>query len=101
MQRALAAALVVEKIGLALAQHHIARLKIAIQKVVTRRCEQELRQSSEIVFQCLFAERDTSQAQKIVLEVIQIPRYRLTVEAGARITHLVVQVVAGFDLEPW
>ena len=79
---------------MALAQHDVARLKIAIEKVVARRTQQELRQPAEIVFQRLLTEGNTRQPQKIIFEVIQVPRDRLPVKAPARIADLVIQIAA-------
>jgi len=53
----------------------------------------------EIVFQGLFVERNAGEAEKVVLEIIQIPGNGLAIEAGARITHLVIQIAARFDLK--
>src|SRR6202140_5867574 len=74
LQRPLAPALVVEEKRLALAQHDIARLEIPIQKVVPSRTQQKFRQTAEIVFHRLLAEGNARQSQKIVFEIIQIPR---------------------------
>ena len=46
LQRAFAAALVVEKPRLAVAQHDVARLKIAIEKIIAIGGEQELGQAA-------------------------------------------------------
>ena len=61
--------------------------------------QQEFGQAPEIVFQCLFVERDAGKPEKVVLEIIQIPSDGLAIEARARIAHLVVQIAAGFDLK--
>src|ERR1700726_1921144 len=100
LQRPLAPALIVEEKRLSLAQHDIARLEIPIQKVVPSRTQQKFRQTAEIVFQRLLAERNTRKPQKIVLEIIQVPRDGLPIKAPARITHLVIQIAAGLDLKP-
>ena len=99
MQRALAASLVIEETGLAVAQHDVARLEIAIQKVIARRAEQKFGQAAEVVFQRLLVERNAGKPQKIIFEVVQVPRDGLTVETGARITDLVIQIASGLDLK--
>ena len=82
MQSALASALVVDEPGLTLAQHHVARLKIAVHEILVRRSQQETRQAAEVIFQRLLIERHSRQAQKIIFEVIQIPGDGLPVEAA-------------------
>ena len=99
LQRAFAAALVVEKKRLAVAQHDVARLKIAIEKIIAIGAQQKLRQAAEIVFQRLLVEGNAGEPQKVILEIIQIPGDRLAVEAGARIADLVIQIAAGFHLK--
>ncbi len=99
LQRALAAALIVQEKRLAVAQHDVARLEIPIEKIIVAGAQQELGQAAEIVFQRLFVEGDAGEPEKIILEVIQIPGDGLAIEAGARITHLVIQIAAGFDLK--
>src|SRR5208283_1364774 len=99
LQSALASALVVEKPRLALAQHHVARLEIAIEKILAVGGEQELRQPPEIVFQVLLVEGHSGQPQKVVLEVVQIPRNRLAIEARSRIADSVIQIAPGDNLK--
>ncbi len=99
MQRAFAAALIVQKEWLAVAQHDVARLEIPIEKVIVRRAQQEFRQPAEIVFQRLFVEGNAGEPQKVILEIVQVPGDGLAIEAGARIAHFVIQVAAGFDLK--
>ena len=99
LQRAFAAALVIQKKWIAVAQHDVARLEIAIEKVIAIGAQQEFRQAAEIVFQRLFVEGDAGEPEKVVLEIIQIPGDGLAIEAGARIAHLVIQIAAGFDLK--
>src|ERR1019366_4009941 len=101
LQRASAAALVIQEKWIAAAQHDIARLEIAIEKVIARGTQQEFSQAAEIVFQRLFVERNVGQPKKIVLEIIQVPGDGLAIETGARIAHLVIQIAAGFDLKAW
>src|ERR1035437_2007112 len=99
LQRAFAAALIVQKIRLAVAQHHIARLKVAIEKIIRLGGQQKLGEAAEIMLQRLFVERDAGQTQKIILEIVQIPGDGLAVEAGPRIADLVIQIPAGLDLK--
>ena len=48
----------------------------------------------------MFVEGNAGEPQKVVFEIIQIPRDGLTIEAGSRIAQLVIQIAAGFDLKP-
>ena len=99
MQRAFAAALIIQEKWLAVAQHDVARLEIAIEKIIAAGAQQELRQAAEVVFQRLFIEGDAGEPEKIIFEITQIPGDGLAVEAGARIAYAVVQIAAGFDLK--
>ena len=99
LQRALAPALVIEEKRLPVAQHHVAALKIAIKKIIVIGGEQEFGQSREIEFERLFVEKDSGQAQKVVLEIIQIPGDGLAIETRARIADLVIQIAAGLHLK--
>src|ERR1035438_2096062 len=99
MQRALATALVVKKKGLAVAQHNIARLKIPVEKIVMAGAEEKLRQAGKVMFQRLFVEGYAGKPQEIILEIVQIPRDGLAIEAGARIAHFVIQIAACLNLE--
>ena len=96
--------MIVEKVGLISARnaahHDVAGLEISIEKVIAAGAQQKLRQAAEIVLQRLLIESNSSQSEEVVLEVIEIPRNRLPVKAGTRITHLVVQIAPGFDLKP-
>src|SRR5712671_570050 len=99
LQGTFATALIVHKKWLAVPQQNVARLKIAIQKIITWSAEQKVRQARKIVFQCLLVERNARQPQKIIFEVIQVPGDRLPVKASDRITDLIVQVAARFHLK--
>ena len=99
LQRAFAAALVVQKKWLAVVQHDVARLEIAIKKIIVRGTQQKFGQAVEIVFQRLFVERNAGQPQKVILEIVQIPGDGLAIEAGPRIAHCVIQIASCFDLE--
>src|SRR6266849_3642798 len=74
-------------------------MEIAVEKVIAEGAQEEIRQTAEIVFQDLFAERDAGEAEKIILEIIKIPGDGLAIEAGARIAHRVIQIAAGFHLK--
>src|SRR6185437_13040462 len=99
LQRAPAPALVIEKPWLSAAKHDVARLKIAVEKEIVRRAEQELGEPPKITFQRLLVEGNSGQAQKVILEVIQVPGNRLPVEARARIADLVIQIAPRLNLE--
>ena len=99
LQCAFASALIVQEVRLPVAQHDVARLEIAIEKIIARRAQQELRQPAEIIFQSLFVERNAREPQKIIFEVVQVPGDRLPVETSSRIADLVIQIAAGLDLE--
>ena len=56
LQGAFTPALIIDEERLPVLEHDVARLKVAIQKIVVIRRQQELRQSHEIIFKCLFVE---------------------------------------------
>ena len=87
--------------GPSIAQHDVARLEIAIEKIIAVGAQQKFRQAAEIVLQRLLVEGNSGEPQKIILEIIQIPRDRLAIEAGTRIAHFVIQIAARFDLKAW
>src|SRR5438132_6010314 len=103
LQRTFAADLIVQEKRLVfvqnLAQHDVAGLEIAIEKIIAAGAQQQFGQSAEIAFQGLLVERDAGEPEKVVLEIIQVPRDGLAIEAGARIAHFVVQVASRFDLK--
>ena len=100
LQGSLAAALIIEEIGLAVAQHDVAGLEIAIEKIIAGGVQQELGQASEVDFEgLLLVERHAGEAEKIVFEVVEVPGDGLAIEAAARIADFVVQVASGFDLK--
>src|SRR5580704_7336926 len=94
-----AAALVVDEIRLAIAEHDVARLKIAVEKIVARGAEKKIGEAAEIVFERVLVERDAGEAEKIVFEIVEIPGDGLAIEAGDGIADGVVEIAAGFDLE--
>src|SRR5260370_15858399 len=53
LQRAFARALVINEKRLAVTQQNVARLKIPVKEIITRRAQQEFRQAAEIAFQRL------------------------------------------------
>src|SRR5580658_2894958 len=99
LQGASAAALVVDEIGLAVAEHDIARLEIAVKKIIARRAEEEIGEAAKIVFKSLLVERDAGEAEKIIFEIVEVPGDGLSIEAGDGIADGVVEIAAGFDLK--
>jgi hypothetical protein len=97
----LAAALVVDEAGIAVAEHDVAGLEVAIEKIIARGAEEEISEAAEVVFEGLLIEGDAGEAEEIVFEIIQVPGDGLAIEAGVGIANGVVQVAAGFDLEAW
>ena len=47
----------------------------------------------------MFVEGNAREPEKIILEVVQIPRDGLAVETGDRIANVVIQIAPGFHLE--
>src|SRR5208337_2886997 len=99
LQRAFAAALVIQKKRIPVTPHDVARLEVAVEKVIAAGAQQEFRQAAEVVFQRLLVEWNAGEPEEVVLEVIQVPGDGLTIKAGPRITYFVIQIAAGFDLE--
>jgi len=91
--------LIVEEVRLAVAQHDVARLVVAIEEKITWGSEKEVGEAFEIVFEGLFVEWDAGEAKEIVFEIVEVPDDGLTVKAAARVADAVIQVAAGFDLE--
>src|SRR6202158_3641429 len=92
LQSAFAAALIVHKKGIAIAQQDVAGLEVAVEKVIAGGAQQEFGQAAEIVFEGLFVERDAGEAEKIIFEIVQIPGDGLAIEAGDGIADFVIQV---------
>src|SRR5215470_11204052 len=63
LQRAFAAALIVDEIRLAVAEHDVARLKIAVEEIIARGAEKKFDQAIEVVFKSVFVEGDTRKAK--------------------------------------
>jgi len=99
LERTLAATLIVQKKRQPLAQHHIARLEIPVEKIIVGGFQQKRCQAAEVILQRLFVEGHAGEPQKIILEIVQIPGDGLLVEARARIAHVVIQVAACLDLK--
>src|SRR5260370_3020497 len=99
LQSAFAAALVVDKKGITVAQHDVAGLEVAVEKIIARSTEKKFGETSEVFLKGLFVERDAGEAEEIVFEIVQIPGNGLAVEAGIGIADAVIQIAAGFDLE--
>src|ERR1700730_4323377 len=99
LQRTFAAALIIHKEGLAVAQHDITRLKIPVKEIVTRSAQQKIRQAAEIVFKRTLVERNARKPEKIVFEIVQVPRDGLPIEATDWIAHFIIQVAGRFHLK--
>src|SRR5690242_10040141 len=99
LECAFAAPLVVKEIRPLVAEHHIARLEIAIEEVIVRCGQQKPGEAVEVVFERLLVEGNSGETEKVVLEVVQVPGNRLAIEARARVADLVVQVASGLNLE--
>ena len=99
MKSAFAAALIVDEERIAVAQHDVAGLEVAVEKVIARGAEKEFGEAAEIIFESLFIERDPGEAEEIVFEIVEVPGDGLAIETGDGIADAVVQVTGGFDLE--
>jgi len=99
LEGAFAAALIVEEIRLAIAEHDVAGLKIAIEKIIARGAEEEIGEAAEIVLERVLVEGNPGEAEKIIFEIVQVPGDGLAIEAGDGIADGVIQIAGGFDLE--
>src|SRR6185312_3785299 len=99
LQRALAAALIIEEKRPALRQHDVARLEVTIKEIVARRRQQKASQPPEVDFQRLLIERNPAQPQKVIFEVVEVPGNRLAVKAGAGIANFVIEIAACLHLK--
>src|SRR6267142_4851126 len=99
LQSAFAAALIVDKKGIAIAQQDVAGLEVAVEKVIARCAQEKFRQAAKIVFEGLFVEGNAGEAEEIVFEIVQIPGDGLAIKAGDGIADAIVQIAAGFDLK--
>src|SRR5229473_4580146 len=82
LQSAFAAALVVDEKGIAVAQHDVAGLEVAIEKVIAGSAEKKLGEAGEIFFKGMFVEGNAGEAEEIVFEIVEIPGDGLVIEAG-------------------
>jgi hypothetical protein len=101
LEGAFAAALVVDEIGLAVAEHDVAGLEVAVEEIVARGTEEKVGEAAEVVFEGLFVEGNAGETQKIIFEIVEIPGDGLAVEARDGIADGVIEVARGFDLEAW
>ncbi len=101
LKRAFAAALIINEEGLAIAKQDVARLKIAVEKIIARGAEQKIGEAAEIVFESVLVEGNAGEAEKIILEIVEIPRDGLPIKAGDGIADAIIEIAAGFDLEAW
>src|SRR5260370_1491741 len=99
LQRPFAPALVINEKRFAVTQQDVARLKIAIEKIIAWSAQQKVGQAAEIVFQRLLVTGNACEPQKIIFEVIQVPRDRLAIEASDRISHLIMLITTRFHLK--
>lgn len=99
MQGAFAAALVVDEIGLAVAEHDVARLEVAIEKIIARGAEEKIGEAIEIALERMFVKGNAGEAEKIIFKIVEIPGDGLAIEAGDRIADGVVEIAAGLHLK--
>src|SRR5437899_1404877 len=99
LQGAFATALVVDKKGITVAQHDVAGLEVAVEKIIARGTEKKFGETSEVFLKGMFVEGDAGEAEEIVFEIVQIPGDGLAVETGIGIADFIIQVAAGFHLE--
>jgi hypothetical protein len=99
LESALAAALIVDEEGIAVAEENVAGLEVAIEEIIARGAEEEIGEAREVFFKGMFVEGDAGEAEKIVFEIVEIPGDGLAVEAGDGIADAVVEVAAGFHLK--
>src|SRR5579863_4100126 len=99
LEGAFAAALVVDEIRLAVAEHDVAGLEVAVEKIIARGAEKKIGEAAEVVFERVLVERDAGEAEKIVFEIVEVPGDGLAVEAGDGIADGIVEIAGGFDLE--
>ena len=58
---------------MAVAEHDVTGLKIAVKEIIASRAQQELGEAAEVIFQSLLIEWDAGELEKIILKVIQVP----------------------------
>jgi hypothetical protein len=99
LESTLAATLVVDEKGIAVAEEDVAGLEVAVKEIVARGAEEEIGEAREIFFKGVFVEGNAGEAEEIIFEIVEIPGDGLAIEAGNGIADFVVQVAGGFDLE--
>src|SRR5260370_30365088 len=99
LQSAFAADLVVDEKGIAVAQHDVAGLEVAVEKIIARGTEKKFGETSEVFLKGMFVEGDAGEAEKIVFEIVQIPGDGLAVETGIGGEDVGGQVAAGVNPE--
>src|SRR5260370_428611 len=98
LQSAFAAALVVDKKRIAVAQHDVAGLEVAVEKIIARGTEKKFGETSEVFLKGLFVERDAGEAEEIVFEIVQIPGNGLAVEDWVGVSVALIPKEAWFGL---
>lgn len=99
MEGAFAAALVVDKKGIAVTEKDVSGLEVAVEEIVARGGEEKIGETAEIVFEGALVEGDAGEAEEIILEIVEVPGDGLAVEAGVRVADGIIEITAGFYLE--
>lgn len=99
LEGAFTAALVVNEIRLAIAEHNVAGLEVAIEEIIARGGEEKVGETAEIVFERVLVEGNAGEAKEIIFEIVEIPGDGLAVETGDGIADGIVEIAGGFDLE--
>ena len=99
LQSPFAPTLIIQKKWLLVTQHDVARLEIPVHKIIVGGAQQKIRQRVEVIFQFLLVECNSRQSEKVVLEIVEIPRDGLPVKTSSRIAHAVIQIASGFNLK--
>ena len=86
INRAAPTSLKINQIRFAIFQHHVACLKIAIEKRIGLILKQIACHSVEIVLQTQLIEIDFERFQKTVFEIVEVERYHARIERRLRIT---------------
>ena len=100
LEGAAAASLIVDEEGVAVDEHDVAGLEIAVEKIVARSAEEKFGEMREIVFESLLVEGDSGEAEEIIFEIVEVPGDGLAIETRARVGDLVVEIARGFGLKP-
>ena len=99
LQSAFAAALIVDKIRLAVFEHDVAGLEIAVKEIVAVGAQKKIGEFAEIVFKRLLMKRNAGEAEKVIFEIVEVPGDGLAVEAADGIADGIVQILGGFNLK--